>query len=672
MDIRKRLTRKPLTTALWTILVAAMAMLLGVGCALLYSSGSLAGILDDYHTSIAVRTDRAEWETQTGWVMEEKSFTVEDAEYMESLDCVEGVYFHSLAGAYSPDFIPTIPGGVPYQDCTASYEEVMLIGQVTSLSPIQDYDVIFDMDEGFVGVYGELKIEEVILKNDDYGRYLKVMDEYLNFSVILTRMEEADYIRVGDRYVFFGAYDRNPIGVSLADDVNMTPIHPWIKANADCCLKPEGLVRIDYYDYDNRYGGGAYDAPRVYGAPFMKRIEGTFAEFLADPENALFVTTMERWERQQHSLPVFGTDDLNTVYPFVANTANIVAGRSFTDEEYSSGARVCVLNEAMALRAGISVGDTITMEQFVTHTQDMYTNRNDSVDITSHDGKLNNPNIGRFNLRTEYAPAEEFTVVGLYRLRNEWADDSYAITPNTVFIPNAAQIDGAYSGPSWDELIDEWIDENGVLQQVFKDRPEGCWGVYFSIMLKNGMVKDFEDLMAQSGRFSGQFITMDQGFGAVMAILEELTASAGNLTTIVLLGWLLLLALYLLLYQGKQRRNVGIMRSLGAAPREARRYLFGSGMAVAGIGIAIGTAVTAAVMDAVQSRLLGAAFASEGSRYSVGVLTTDAISDMIAQSQLPVWLLLVLMLGELAVFALVLRLHAGRVCSKEPRALTTK
>ena len=89
MDIKIRLTRKPLTTALWVILTAAMALLLSVGAAMMYSSGSLVDILDGYHTSIAVRTDRTNSERETvlpngvlfsGIVYEDKSFaTKEDA-----------------------------------------------------------------------------------------------------------------------------------------------------------------------------------------------------------------------------------------------------------------------------------------------------------------------------------------------------------------------------------------------------------------------------------------------------------------------------------------------------------------------------------------------------------------------------------------------------------------
>ena len=68
MDINIRLTRKPMTTALWVILTAAMALLVSVGAAMLYSSGSLTSILDGYHTSIAVRTDR--WHSEEEMILD--------------------------------------------------------------------------------------------------------------------------------------------------------------------------------------------------------------------------------------------------------------------------------------------------------------------------------------------------------------------------------------------------------------------------------------------------------------------------------------------------------------------------------------------------------------------------------------------------------------------------
>lgn len=665
MDIQKRLTRKPLTTALWTILVAAMTLLLGVGCALLYSSGSLVGILDSYHTSIAVRTDRSHWESGFGGhQFEDKSFDEDDAAYFESLDCVEAVYFHTLSAAYCPDFIPTISAGGAYYNCDNSYADVMLIGEVTELSPLQDYSAIYGYEDGSVGIYGVLKIEEIILQNTDLTRRINGYgDEYLNFSVGVPDLETAQYIQIGNRYVFFGWYDPYIHGLGLDDGVTITPMHPWVNPFYNCELVGNSLLQADYYNNSQ---------PPVYAQAVVTRIEGTWEEFLADPANAIYTQMMERWEKQQHSLAVLGTDNVDAMYAFTSSAANVVTGRSFTQEEYDSGAKVCILNESMAVKADISVGDTITLEQYLCHDDEAHENYNWSTNTHDTDGMLNNPNIGHFNIHTQYAPAEEFTVVGLYRVRNEWEDASYSFSPNTVFIPKAAQIEGASGGPSREVIVHEWVDPEGKTQYITDTAVDGTYGIYFSMKLKNGQVSEFEALMEEDPRFAGQFITVDQGFGPILEILNGITASSVRLTGVVLVGWGLLLALYVLLYQGKQSRNVGIMRSLGAEPREAGRYLWGSGMTVAALGVAIGFAVAWAAMGVVQSKLFDTAFAGGGSQYSISVLSEDAVKVMVADSQLPVWGLLLLALTEMAVFALALGFHARKLANQPPRKLLAK
>ena len=239
-------------------------------------------------------------------------------------------------------------------------------------------------------------------------------------------------------------------------------------------------------------------------------------------------------------------------------------------------------------------------------------------------------------------------------------------------IPKAAQIEGASGGPSQEIIVYQWVDPNGDTQTVTEMTLEGAFGIYFSMKLKNGMVSDFEALMADDARFAGQFITVDQGFGPILEILGGITASSARLTGVVLAGWGLLLALYVLLYQGKQKRNIGIMRSLGAEPGEAGQYLFGSGMAVAAVGVAIGSIAAGAVMGVVQSKLFDTAFAGGGSQYSISALTEDAVNVMVADSTLPVWGLLLLALAELAVFALTLGLQARNLSNQPPRELLTK
>ena len=55
MNTKIRLTRKPLTTVLWTILVAAMVVFLCIGAALWFSTANLAAVLDEHHAAVAYR-----------------------------------------------------------------------------------------------------------------------------------------------------------------------------------------------------------------------------------------------------------------------------------------------------------------------------------------------------------------------------------------------------------------------------------------------------------------------------------------------------------------------------------------------------------------------------------------------------------------------------------------
>lgn len=674
MNTKIRLTRKPLTTALWTILVAAMALLLSVGAAMMYSSGSLAGILDKYHTSIAVRTDRGHWEDEVIWsngevlpmnVYADKSFDEEDEAWFESLDCVEEVYFHTASAAYSPELVPAI-NPAELTDAHGRYSGVVLVGEITELTAVVDYSILYeDPDFQERCVYGVLRLEEMIRGHEGFMRRTADSDQYLNFKINLPN-DYMDEIQVGRQYVLLGSYDPVSHGLNhLTFDVQIEAKHPWfvsVCGYASLGIKDGQPV---YVEAESRDGF-------TYGAPYIKPIEGSLEEFLADPENGDFAKAIDRMDRQHHSLVVLGTENVNALHSFVTNNATVTDGRTFTDEEYSTGARVCMLSETVAMASAIQVGDTITLEQYLCANTSENPNLNYSLRDRSDDGMQNNPLISDYSIHTEYAPAEEFTVVGIYRIGAEWADNSYSFTPNTILIPKAAQIEGAYGGYSITYEVFSRTDIYGETSTVTDASCEGTYGIYFSIKLKNGMVSEFEDLMAADERFSGEFLTVDQGFGEVMESLEAISASTAKLLTVFLAGWLLLLALYVLLYQGSQRKNIGIMRSLGAAPQTAGDYLFKSGLTVAAVGVAVGSVVSFAVMGIVQSELLDNAIAQLPTKYSSSALTDEAVQMMAQESQLPVWMMLLLAAVQIAVFAAVLKLHAKRMAARKPRELLSK
>ena len=138
-------------------------------------------------------------------------------------------------------------------------------------------------------------------------------------------------------------------------------------------------------------------------------------------------------------------------------------------------------------------------------------------------------------------------------------------------------------------------------------------------------------------------------------------------------GWALLLVLYLLLYQGKQRRNIGIMRSLGAAPKKTQRYLWGSGMAVAALGVLIGSAVSAGIMDIVQELLFEAStYTVALSRYSASGPSEQSFRQLLERSALPLWAIAALAAAQLAVFALTMYIQSRSLAKQEPRHLLGK
>ena len=617
MDIKIRLTRKPMTTALWVILTAAMALLLSVGAAMLYSSGSLTSILDGYHTSIAVRLN-----PNTPQI---DGFTAEDVKAFEAMDSVEKVYFHTVSGAYSPELTPVLAPAFDHES-NKCYSDMLVVGTITAMEP-------YNAENNWVR--GMIHVEEMILENPTVTRSAFWEEPEMEFwySGWDASLEN---LAVGQRWVFFGSY------MDIYGVYSVSYPTKWHEGK---------LLRIENIDY-------APDNPNnITGPALLAPIEGTWEEFLQDPANAIYLDMMDRWEKQQHSLAVLGTDNVNVLYAFAANKASVTQGRAFTDEEYASGAKVCMLSESVANRSGISVGDTITMEQYLL-TDALQVNLNLNPSLLGGVGDMyNEPNVGMFTLLNEYAPREEFTVVGLYRQIDEWANDPYGFTPNTILIPKSAQIPGAMGGPTGEQ--DNFM-------------ADGTYGVYFSIKLKNGEISNFEEQMEASERFADRFLTVDQGFGAVMETLAQVEASTMKLMGMCLAGWAMLMMLYLLLYQGSQRKNIGIMRSLGASPKVAGDYLWKSGLTVAAIGIAVGTAASLVVVQFTQSRLLQNAVAQLPGKYSIGGLTDEAVQLMAQESQLPVWLLLLLALVQMALFGLVLRSHAKHTSRKSPRNLLSK
>lgn len=686
MDIRTRLTRKPVTTALWLVLVTAMALFLSVGVALWYSTGNLFDILDEYHSAVAYRLDRgvqyvAGTDGDGHFNVTDRTMSEEQVTALEEMDSVKTVHFHSLSGGYSPSFEPVL--GVKnglihcfewYHQSVESYKEVMIVGTVRKLHWVADYGYrdmwpIYDGEFYRASAYYLVDVEEIVLAHESYNIETAMADTadtmQMNVSMSFVGEDALAYIQEGERYVFFGNYSPDT-GFHVNSAAPMPDErYNLVQMSCNSSILSDGVLQAYEGNWSVLYGNEGV-------LQTAAKLDGTLEEFLADPANIRWAEQVENWNLKQHSVPVLGTPALDTFYVFMKNQASMVEGRMFTQEEYDAGAKVCILSSSLAQRSGLTIGDTIRLSQFPC------INENESVNVYMNDGFLNNPTIGCPIQMPEFVTEdEEFTIVGLYSLRDEWADTSYSITPNTVFIPKKAQIEDTFGGADCERelVVARETDQDGkITREIVKEKnlvENGSFGVYLSIELVNGRMEDFLREINEDPLLKGQFHTVDQGLENAIKSIEALAASADKLMLLVGLGWVLLLILYVLLYQGGQRQNLGIMRSLGASPKIARDYLFGSGMALASIGVVLGGILSGVIFRIVQSKIAESTLAQvDKSAYSAGAaLTEDALVEMVSMSQISAPMLLALCAAQLAVIAVALWLHAGSMAKRKPRNL---
>lgn len=194
-------------------------------------------------------------------------------------------------------------------------------------------------------------------------------------------------------------------------------------------------------------------------------------------------------------------------------------------------------------------------------------------------------------------------------------------------------------------------------------------GVYLPVVLQNGTGGALLQLL-EGTPLEDRFLILDQGYAAASASVTPVMDAAKKLFLFALIGWLLLL-LYLLLFQVREKRNLGVMRPVGAQPRQLRRSLFLSGLILAGIGFIIGVCLSSAPTGVVQEKLLSIAPADvQTSAHSGGMAINGAsLAAMLDQGRLTPGDMALPGAAQIALAGVCLWLHAAWLSGREPRRL---
>ena len=667
MTARIRFIRRPGVSVLWLVALTAAALLLAVGSGVLWSVIGLRNYMDEHFISVAVltRTEEQMEELENsmaagglGLVLSAPVLTQQELGQIAAMPQVRMVDMRGLTAAYSPSLRPVSSAETEkaYQmDLDAPYNRVMLVARViqadTTRTP-QEMDTT-ELD-GQIHVYtevrtrGKLAVEQVVAAHEAYD-----IPKEIDLDLLYVSEDPEDDVQEGGRYLFYGTYDAGLQHTLLDEIYESAGQQPAYAASLQV---GDGVpLTANYLQEDGTYcfvSSGDID-PRF---PSFAPILGDIDEFFADPAHELWHKTREEMEITLHSVPMMGTECLESVYAFQQGSSYMVEGRSFNQEEYRKGAPVCVVSEAVARASGLSVGDSLTISQYeALMNYGEYSNLGGHLASSGHlqrsvpggSTELNNPFIRPYLSQYGFATQEEtFTVVGIYR-QDRWWDSSasFAMTPNVMFAPSKALADCAYRGDAG--------------------------GVYLSVVLENGTAQDFGQATGEQTT-EGRWLVDDQNYIQVQAGVEQLQSAAQILMAACVLGWGVIVLFYLVLYQGGERRNLGIMLSVGAGKRRAVRYLVGSGLILAAMGTVLGLALSQAVDQAVLDMVMSVSMeqVSATAMSSASQVDTQLIAKGLTQGSAASWQGTALVAGlSLMVLGAAMLLQTWLMSRRRPRKL---
>ena len=389
----------------------------------------------------------------------------------------------------------------------------------------------------------------------------KVTGGYLDTSVV--------DLEIGHVYLIHGSSGSRYTGMGNTSYLIVAPFNIASAAAAGVDVSIEDMIM------DVGTGGGNYEVP---------------------PDSILYQIA-ETYSAVNTSITVQATNDLEAFLPFQQAELSVISGRSFTADEYESGAQVCLLPERMAELLSVEPGDRI------------------GLSIAVQEGASRQES---YWAGTGFSYSNSYTVVGIFSPNDDYRE--------TVFIPKSAATDLSSNRYSF------------TLGQA---------------RLKNSGAEQFYLDMLEALPHRVRITVYDQGYSAAAAPVRDVLRIAVIITVVCALTTLAMLALFGFLFVYRQRGLVKTMRRVGVVNGGVFTYfLFGSGC-IALLGAAAGAFVShtlsGAFMELVRRSI--ANYSTDNLRYSNANLTVSKTIEFAPDIAPVVFILTALALFAFAVLA---------------------
>jgi putative ABC transport system permease protein len=270
--------------------------------------------------------------------------------------------------------------------------------------------------------------------------------------------------------------------------------------------------------------------------------------FYETPRGKRWLALVEAYNHPRYSIPVTPTRSTDLLLPFYNGEAFITEGRDISEQEYSDGDRVCLVEKRFAAQNGLTVGSTLPLPLVYA----------DYASISRRTGSV--PSY--LNAKGETYQAFDsgvYTIVGIYE---STAPNSYAVSytgyemiRNEVVIPSAS-----VQGSDADNII-----LSGPMM-----------GYNTSFQIANGDIERFMAAWDALGIEELDIQFYDKGYTQLKAGMDTMKSMAVILLVSGIATTVLNLLFFCNLLISRQKKRTAIERSLGAGiPRCALSLLSG-------------------------------------------------------------------------------------------------
>ena len=560
-------------------------------------------------------------------------------------ECVEKYDLRSRYGAY-------IPGEYAMQAMNQTMEPLDLVrfrivGEEPQVLPVRQKkagksysleEIHLEILDSAAGIYkydeqfwGDVDFSEEILA--EYAQHIR----YLNGTDVTTELT----LYPGVEYVAV-LYHSNDLEKDKST-VLLRPKHNHFSlAFESFSVKPQVCYNRWGDEYTQTFSKSLIDG-QVF--PLQRR-----DDINNDPELRLWYE--QTWESvycSAYSHGVTLTNDLLGVPVFHLGGAQLQDGRMISEEEYASGAKVCMVSARVAKLQGWQVGDKLEMHFY---RYEGFPNRNtewnDNRPVYSHD------TVGFFDTGS-------YEIVGIYGQRpvtgnSTISENALALTWNTIFLPeqSVSNLTPKEELPVHSALLTIWL-KNGTID-AFLDHVDAL-----------GITKE------QSNTYKASFTFYDQGYSLIQPSLQTMHGTAKLLlilSSVLLVVTVILMAWF---FAQSQKHSVGILRMLGGSKRQAVAGLLLCATMIALIGATAGIICGSGLTQAVGNHLMlsGVQRSTEDAEFRAFILAEQTTIEQITTGIDALLSVSTGFIGAL-LFVVCICTFVGLYINREPRELLPK